>query len=89
VDALFVNKLFDSREQMILLLGSMVNTELEIITTKHGEILGHRYYMEIAREKHNRRKHPTEQSDGVERQDERYFEPGQMLELPVPSLKQF
>jgi len=33
--------------------------------------------METAREKHNRRKRPTsdEQSDGVNRQDERSFEP--------------
>jgi hypothetical protein len=52
---------------------------LEIITTKHGEILGNREYIEIAREKHNRRKRPTEQSDGVNRQDERFFEPVQKV----------
>ena len=43
----------------------MVNKELEIITTKHGEILGNRNYMEIAIEKHNRGKRPIEKSDGV------------------------
>jgi REP element-mobilizing transposase RayT len=79
VDAVFVNELFGSREQMIISLGSMVNKELEIITTVHGEILGNRNYMEIAREKHNRRERPTEQSDGVNRQDERYFEPVQKV----------
>ncbi len=79
VDAVFVNELFGSREQMILSLGSMVNKELEIIRTKHGEILGNHEYMEIAREKHNRRKRPTEQSDGVNRQDERCFEPVQKV----------
>ncbi len=68
VDAVFVNELFGSREQMILSFGSMVNKELEIIRTKHGEILGNHEYMEIAREKHNRRKRPTEQSDVVNRQ---------------------
>jgi hypothetical protein len=45
VDAVFVNELFGSREQMILSLGSMVNKELEIIRTKHGEILGNHEYM--------------------------------------------
>jgi REP element-mobilizing transposase RayT len=79
VDAVFVNELFGSREQMIISLGSMVDKELEIITTEHGEILGNRNYMEIAREKHNRRKRPTEQSDGVKRQNERCFEPVQKV----------
>ena len=50
VETVFVNELFGSREQMILSLASMVNKELEIITIKHGEILGNRNYMEIARE---------------------------------------
>jgi len=79
VDAVFVNELFGSKEQMIRSLGSMVNKELEIITTKHGEILGSREYMEIARERHNRRKRPTEQSDGVKRLDERCFDPVQKV----------
>ena len=79
VDAAFVNELFGSRKQMILSLGSIVNKELEIITTKHGEILGNREHMETALEKHNRRKRPTEQSDGVKREDERCFEPSQKV----------
>ena len=79
LDAAFVNELFGSRDQMIIALRSMVNKELRIITTKHGEILGNRKYMETAMEKHNRRKRPTEQSDGVKREDERCFEPAQKV----------
>ena len=80
--------------EMIIALCSMVNKELGIITTKHGEILGNREYMETALEKHNRRKRPTEQSDGVKREGERYFEPAEkvihefeiMKEVSIPSI---
>jgi len=49
---------------------------------------------EIAREKHNRRKRPAEQSDGVNRQDERCFEPvkkvlqefGEMKAVPISGI---
>ena len=77
VDAVFVNELFGKRERMLRSLDSMVNKELKIITTSHSEIVGSRDYMEIARGKHNRRKRPKKQSDGVKRQDERSFEPDQ------------
>jgi hypothetical protein len=65
----------------------MVNKELRINTTKYGEILGNPVYMESAREKHNRRKRPTEQSDGVKRVDERYFEPAQKVIQEFESMK--
>jgi hypothetical protein len=87
VDSVFVNELFGSREQMILSIRSMVNKELEIITTKHGEILGNHNYMETVMEKHNRRKLPTEQSDGVKREDERCFEPAQKVIQEFEELK--
>jgi hypothetical protein len=45
------------------------NKELRINTTKYGEILGNPGYMESACEKHNRRKRPTEQSEGVKREN--------------------
>jgi REP element-mobilizing transposase RayT len=79
VDAFFVNEILGSREQMILSLHTMINKDLEIINTKHGEILGNQMYMKTAKEKHNRRKRPTDQSDGVKRQDERCFEPAQKI----------
>lgn len=94
VDAAFVIELFASREQMKIELCSMVNKELGIITTKHGEILGNRKYIETALEKHDRRKRPTVQSVGVKREDERCFEPAQKViheferikGVPIPAI---
>ena len=42
--------------------------------TKHGEVLGSENFLKLALKKHNRRRRPTEQSKGVQREDERFFE---------------
>ena len=72
----------------------MASTKLPIITTKYGEILGNREFVETAKGKHNRRKRPTEQSIGVKREDERSFEPAEkvihefeiMKGTPIPGI---
>ena len=79
MDAAFVNALFGSKEQMIIALRSMTDRELPVIDTKYGEILGNREFLETAKGRHNRRKRPTEQSIGVEREDERCFEPAEKV----------
>ena len=50
MDANFVNALFGSKEQMLIALRSMTDTELPVIDTKYGEILGNREFLETAKE---------------------------------------
>jgi hypothetical protein len=43
--------------------------------TKHGEIMGSDTFLKLALKKFNRRQRPTEQSIGVRRKEDLYFEP--------------
>jgi len=75
VDADYVNQLFGTWESLIAELKSMGKRELSVKLTKHGEVLGSRGFLKLALKKHNRRKKPSDQSIGVQRQDDRFFEP--------------
>ncbi len=75
IDADFVNELLGCKEEYLSALHSMVNKEPEVIITKYGEVMGSESFMELAREKHNRRKRPSNQSKGIQREDEFDFEP--------------
>ena len=44
------------------------------MTTEHGEVLGSENFLKLALKMHNRRQRPTEQSKGVQREDERFFD---------------
>jgi hypothetical protein len=75
VDAEFVNQLFGSKECLLDNLASLGKNELPVKMTKHGEVLGSEGFLKLALKKHNRRQRPTDQSIGVQRKDDRYFEP--------------
>lgn len=49
--------------------------DLPIKTTKYGEILGTEGFLDFALEKYDRRSKPSEQSQGEQRKDDRYFDP--------------
>ena len=53
----------------------MGKNELPVKMTKHGEVFGSEGFLKLALKKHNRRQRPTDQSIGVQRKDDRYFEP--------------
>ena len=74
-DAEFVNQLFGSKRSLLGNLSSLGKNELPVKMTKHGEVLGNDGFMKFALKKHNRRQIPTAQSIGVQRKDDRYFEP--------------
>ena len=75
VDAEFVNQLFGSKECLLDNLASLGKNELPVKMTKHGEVLGSEGFLKLALKRHNRRQRPTDQSIGVQRKDDRYFEP--------------
>jgi REP element-mobilizing transposase RayT len=75
VDTDFVNQLFGSKGSLLGKLASLGNKELPVTMTKHGEILGSERFMKLALKKYNRRQIPSEQSIGVQRKDDRFFEP--------------
>ena len=77
VDADFVNQLFGSKGSLLgdLTSSSTSNKELPVKMTKHGEVLGSDSCMKLALKKHNRRQIPTDQTIGVQRKDDRFFEP--------------
>jgi len=75
VDAEFVNQLFGSKENLLKHLASLGNRELSVKITKHGDVLGSESFLKLALKKHNRRQRPTDKSIGVQRKDDRFFEP--------------
>jgi REP element-mobilizing transposase RayT len=75
VDFEFVNQLFGSKRSLLGELASLGNKELPLKMTKHGEVLGSNNFLKLALKKHNRRQIPSDQSIGVQRKDERYFDP--------------
>jgi REP element-mobilizing transposase RayT len=75
VDAEYVNHLFGTKEGLLAELESMGEKELSVRMTKHGEVLGSEVFLKLALKKYNRRKKPSDQSLGVQRKDDRYFEP--------------
>jgi REP element-mobilizing transposase RayT len=75
VDAEYVNQLFGNQTQLFGDFESAGNKALPVRRTKHGEIMGSDAFMGIARQRHNRRTRPTEQSPGIQRKDDQCFEP--------------
>jgi len=74
VDAEYVDQLFGSKRSLLTGLSSLDNNELPVQMTKHGEILGSATFLKLALKKHDRRQTPQDQSMGVKRKDERYFD---------------
>ena len=75
MDAEFVNQLFGSKDCLLGELASLDKKELPVKMTKHGEVLGSEKFLKLALKKHNRRQIPSDQSMGVQRKDDRYFDP--------------
>jgi len=75
VDADFINELFGTKNALMEALNSMRGPLLEIKTTEYGEFFGSDDFIKASFEKFDRRKKPSQQSHGVQRLDERYFEP--------------
>ncbi len=75
VDAEFVNQLFGSKEVLLADLAALGKNQLSVRMTKHGEVLGSESFLKTALKKHNRRQRPSAQSLGVQRKDDRYFDP--------------
>jgi REP element-mobilizing transposase RayT len=75
VAADFVNDLFGSKEEFLSSLHEPLKKELPVVITKYGEVLGSDSFLKSALKKYDRRKRPTFQSKGTQREDEQYFEP--------------
>ncbi len=75
IDAEYVNQLFGTKECLLNNLDSPDHREIPVRMTKHGEILGSDTFLILVLKKFNRRQRPTEQSIGVKRKDDRYFDP--------------
>ena len=86
IDAEFVNQLFGSKRNLLSDLSTSGKNELPVRITKHGEVLGSDSFLKLALRKHNRRQKPTDQSIGVQRKDDRYFEPVEKVLLEFKNL---
>jgi len=75
VDADFVNGLFGSKEEFLSSLHEPQKTEFPVTITKYGEVVGSYDFLKLALKEYDRRKKPTFQSQGTQREDEQYFEP--------------
>jgi hypothetical protein len=75
VDAEFVNDLFGTREELMVAIETIGVREPPVILTKYGEVLGNDEFLKAALKKYDRRKKPSTQGRGVQRQDEGYFDP--------------
>jgi REP element-mobilizing transposase RayT len=75
IDAEYVNQLFGTKEYLFGNLESPAHKEIPVRMTKHGEIMGSDMFLKLALKKFNRRQRPTEQSKGVQRKEDLYFEP--------------
>jgi REP element-mobilizing transposase RayT len=75
IDAEYVNQLFGTKECLFGNLESPAHKEIPVRMTKHGEIMGSDTFLKLALKKFNRRQNPSEQSLGVQRKDDLYFEP--------------
>ena len=73
-DAEYVNQLFGTKECLLGNLESLAHQEIPVRMTKHGEIMGSDTFLKLALKKFNRRQRPTEQSIGVKRKEDLYFE---------------
>jgi len=73
IDTSFVNDLFQSKSQLNKLVYSLEKTELPVVKTKFGEVLGNEDFLDIALSKYNRREE-THSSDRKRIYD-KYFEP--------------
>lgn len=74
VDTRYVNELFGSKDSLFGTCDSMGRKELCIIKSEYGEILGSSEFIDTAFDKFDRRQRPTEQSIGIQRRDELYYE---------------
>jgi REP element-mobilizing transposase RayT len=86
IDAEFVNQLFGSKRNLLGDLSTSGKNELPVRITKHGEVLGSDSFLKLALRKHNRRQIPTDQSIGVQRKDDRYFEPVEKVLLEFKNI---
>jgi len=75
VDADYVNQLFETNESLLAGLESLGKKELSVNMTEHGGVLGKEDFLKLALKKHNRRKKPSDQSIGVQRKNDQFFEP--------------
>lgn len=74
VDNTFVEKLFGSSEYLRELVNSAVWIEKYVQKTKYGDIMGRENFLKSAKQKHNRRKTPQQESIGVKRTKDKHFE---------------
>jgi REP element-mobilizing transposase RayT len=87
IDAAYVNQLFGTKECLLGNLESLSHKELPVRMTKHGAVLGSDTFLKSALKKHNRRQRPTEQSKGVRRKDDLYFEPVERVFCEFESMR--
>ncbi len=75
VDAEYIDELFGSRKLLIEAINSFKEPVLEITPADYGEFMGSADFIEVAFAKFDRRNRPIHQSHGVQRWNERFFEP--------------
>jgi len=74
VDAEYVNQLFGTKKCLLADLSSRKNEKIFVRMTKHGEVMGSEEFLERALKRFNRRRTPQEQSRGVQRKGDLYFD---------------
>jgi REP element-mobilizing transposase RayT len=87
VDAEFINELFGTKEALMDALDSLRSPVLEIKTTEYGEFMGSNDFIQSALKKFDRRKRPSQQSKGVQRLDERHFDPAEKIIMEFERMK--
>ena len=77
IDEVFANELLGTKESLLCALREKTNTKPQSVIkiNKFGEFWGSDIFIKEALDKFDRRLRPTEQSTGVQRIDEGYFEP--------------
>ncbi|MCK4765234.1 MAG: transposase [Candidatus Aminicenantes bacterium] len=74
IEAEFVNELFGSKDEFRASLYESRINGLPVRSTRYGDILGSEDFFKSAIIRYDRRNRPTDQSDGSQRVDDRYFE---------------
>lgn len=87
VDTSFVNEIFGTKVQFVAALQKNLNTDLPLIKTRYGDILGTESFIESSFEKYDRRSQPSAQSFGIERMEDQNFEPVEKVIYEFENIK--
>jgi hypothetical protein len=75
VDSEFVDELFGTKDELMVAIQTWGVREPPVTLTQYGEVLGSEDFLQSALKKYDRRKRPTHQGKGMQRKQDRYFDP--------------